>query len=238
MAEAARKAIATRYRLLDYLYTAMYNQNQTGTPTISPLFFMYPEDSNTFDVEQQFFFGDSILVSPVLHVNMTSVTAYLPDDLFYDFETHQLIQGRGQNVVFDNVGYTEIPTHIRGGSIIPMRIRSANTTTELRKRNFTIIVAPGLDGTATGSLYLDDGDSLIQPAITDIKLKYSSNGDFSMNGVFDYDAGVSIEAITVLGAKKPRHIAPSMSYDSTAGTLTHTLNVSLQASLKMSLLEV
>ena len=215
----------------------MYNQNQTGAPTISPLFFVYPEDSNTFDVQQQFFFGDSILVSPVTHVNMTSVKAYMPDDLFYDFETHQPIRGQGKDVVFDNVGYSDIPTHIRGGSIIPMRAQSANTTTELRKQNFTILVAPGLDGTATGSLYLDDGDSLIPPAISNIIFKYSSNGNFSMDGVFGYDSGVSIEAINVLGARKPQNTSPSMSYDSTGGTLTHTMNVSLRSSLKVNLLE-
>ena len=80
-----------------------------------------------------------------------------------------------------------------------MRVRSANTTTEVRKQNFVVIVAPGLDGTASGSLYLDDGDSLVQPAVSNIQFTYSAEGIFSMEGSFDYDAGVVIESVTVLG---------------------------------------
>lgn len=81
VADAGRKAVNMRYQLLDYLYTAMYHQNQTGEPTINALFFMYPEDINTFDIQHQFFFGDSILVSPVLEDNTTTVQPYIPDDL-------------------------------------------------------------------------------------------------------------------------------------------------------------
>lgn len=145
VADAGRKAINNRYQLLDYLYTAVYRQNQTGNPTINALFFMYPSDTNTFGIQHQFFYGDSIMVSPVLEDNTTSVTAYIPDDLFYDFETYEPLRGHGENVTFDEISYTQIPSHIRGGSIIPMRVQSANTTTELRKKNFKILVSGDYD---------------------------------------------------------------------------------------------
>lgn len=80
------------------------------------------------------------------------------------------------------------------------RIESANTTTELRKNNFSVVIAPGLDGTASGSLYLDDGVSIEQPATSYIKFEYKG-GKFSMTGTFDYDAGVSIERVVVLGSQ-------------------------------------
>lgn len=236
VAEAARKAIHTRLRLLDYLYTAMYKQNQTGSPTINPVFFLYPEDSKTFEIEHQFFFGESILVSPVLEPNQTSVRAYMPDDIFYDFTTFKSIRGRGDWMTFGNVPYTKITAHIKGGSIIPMRAKSANTTMEVRKQNYTVLVAPGLDGTASGSLYIDDGDSLVQPAISNIQFSYSKSGKFSMSGVFDYDAGVSIESIVLLDANKTAGLdSRSSRYDSTARTLTHDVNIALRAPVVMSL---
>lgn len=239
VAEAARNAISTRYKLLDYLYTAMYRQNQTGAPTINPLFFEYPEDSNTYDIQDQFFFGDSILVSPVLEPNQTSVTAYMPNDLFYDFETHQSVRGQGAKMTFSDVSFTQITTHIRGGSIIPMRVKSANTTTEVRKQNFVVIVAPGLDGTASGSLYLDDGDSLVQPAISDIQFTYSAKGIFSIEGSFAYDSGVVIETVTVLGVESDKRRTDSKaSYDSIAKSLTHKADLSLKKSAKLNLLDM
>ena len=216
----------------------MYRQNQTGSPTINALFFEYPDDANTFDIQDQFFFGDSILVSPVLEPNQTSVTAYMPDDLFYDAESYQAVRGKGAKMTFSNVPYTKITTHIRGGSIIPMRAQSANTTTELRKQNFVAVVAPGLDGTAAGSLYLDDGDSLVQSAISDIQFTYSKKGVFSMSGSFGYNSGVVIESVVVLGVDSDM-VRPSStaSYDGTAKSLTHQVNLPLNGSATMNLLE-
>ena len=56
-----------------------------------------------------------------------------------------------------DVDYTSIQLYYKGGSIVAQRAKSANTTTELRKQNFAVFIAPGVDGTASGSLYLDDG---------------------------------------------------------------------------------
>ncbi|KAK4551440.1 hypothetical protein LTR86_011171 [Recurvomyces mirabilis] len=160
--EAAKNAIGARYQLLDYIYTAMYNQNQTGAPTINPLFFAYPNDVNTFPTQYQYLYGNSILVSPVTEENSTTTSIYLPKDIFYDFWTDEVVQGRGAFLTLNNVSYTTIPLHYKGGSIVPLRTNSANTTAELRKQSFIIIVAPGTNGTASGSLYLDEGDATNQ----------------------------------------------------------------------------
>jgi len=202
VAESARNAIEIRYRMLDYLYTNFHQQTVDGTPVINPLFFMYPEDENTFPIQWQFFYGDSVLVSPVVDENSTSVDIYLPDDIFYDWYTHEAVRGNGSYVSLVDVPYTAIPLHIKGGSIIPLRVTGANTTTELRKKNFEILIAPGLDGKASGSLYLDEGDAIEQPAISEITFKYE-NGQLSVDGTFGYDAGVVIEKITLLGESEP-----------------------------------
>lgn len=195
---AARKIIPVRYRLLDYLYTAFHRQSTTGLPVLNPLFYHYPSDKNTFAIEHQFFFGDDILVSPVLEENSTAVSIYLPNATFYDFWTGEKVQGNASYINLTNVDFDSIPLHVRGGAILPLRAESANTTTELRKQDFILWIAPNVTNQAQGTLYLDDGDSIEQNATSNIVFTYN-NGAFSMSGSFGYDAGVSIKNITVLG---------------------------------------
>jgi alpha-glucosidase len=47
---AAKKAIAARYQLVDYIYTALYRQSTVGTPLVQPLFFHYPDVADTFGI--------------------------------------------------------------------------------------------------------------------------------------------------------------------------------------------
>ncbi|KAI1081134.1 glycoside hydrolase family 31 protein [Whalleya microplaca] len=204
VARAARKGIEARYRLLDYIYTAMYRASETGAPIVNPLFFVYPGDAETFGIDTQFFCGDALLVSPVVEDYAESVTFYLPDDIFYDFWTLKPVRGEGKNVTTDQVGWTDIPVHIRGGTILPLRTESANTTTLLRQNNFKLIVAPGLDGKAAGSLYLDDGESLdVGDAKTDISFAWDGT-TFKANGTFGYSTNLTVESVVILGGDEPK----------------------------------
>ena len=111
------------------------------------------------------------------------------------------MQGKGEYINLTDVGFDSIPLHIRGGSILPLRAESANTTTELRKNDFVLWIAPNATNQATGSLYLDDGDSLEQPATSLITFSYD-NGAFSMSGDFGYQTDLVIKNMTVLGGGK------------------------------------
>lgn len=123
---------------------------------IQPMFYVYPDDAKCNSLELQYFYG-SIMVAPVTGDNTTSVGIYMPDDIFYDWYTHEKIEGNGTVMHRDDVSYDSIPLFYRGGTIVAQREDSTNTTTELRKKGFDIVIAPGTDGTASGALYLDDG---------------------------------------------------------------------------------
>ncbi|KAL4871084.1 Alpha/beta-glucosidase agdC [Aspergillus spectabilis] len=210
VAEAARKAIEIRYQLLDYLYTSYYRQTRTGEPWLLPLFFAYPNDPNTFGIDLQFFYGNALLVSPVTQKDSTSVDAYFPDDLFYDWYTGVTLRGKGEVITLTNISYTDIPLHVRGGSIIPVRARSANSTTELRRQPFRLIIAPGLDGRAEGELYLDDGESLHQPATLEVTFAYE-NGRLDVDGQFTLSTDLKIESVTILGKQEVQPVAVDLS---------------------------
>lgn len=199
VAASGRAAIHIRYRLLDYAYTAMWTQTQTGAPMINPMFFQYPDDNVAAGTSYQFFWGDGIMVAPVTESeDSLSVSVYFPADKFYDFYTGAPVEACGTHVTLNNVGYDTIPLYFKGGSIVPMRADSAFTLAELRKENFVVVVAPGRDGSASGSLYLDDGESIHQRATSNIEFNYR-RGLFQMMGQMDYDPGVVISQIVILG---------------------------------------
>jgi len=199
VAAAARKAIAIRYRLLDYLYTALRRQSVDGTPVASPVFYLYPSDSATFGLELQYFYGPAVLVAPVTDENATSVDVYLPRDTFYDWYTHKKVEGRAAAVTVADQSITDIPLFLRGGVIVPLRAESAMTTAELRRKDFELLVPLGADGTAAGSLYLDDGVSLVQEGTSEIDFAYCE-GVLTASGTFGYRTDVRIRKVTVLGS--------------------------------------
>jgi alpha-glucosidase len=94
--------------------------------------------------------------------------------------------------------------YIRGGSILPLRVSGANTTTSLRKLDFELLVAPDQGGKASGVLYLDDGESLVQETTSEIAFWYDRKTKvLEMNGTFGYDAGVKIKSVAILGERGP-----------------------------------
>ena len=183
---------------MDYLYTAFHQAHLDGTPVLNPLWSKYPQDANTFPIDLQFFFGDSILVSPVTEENATSVTAYFPKDIFYDFLTLAPFEGKGADVQLNNINITSIPVHIRGGVVLPLRETGTMTTTELRATDFDIVVAPNAKGQATGSLYVDDGISITPKTSTTVNFTYA-NGVLTVKGNFGYPLNVKVAHVRFLG---------------------------------------
>ncbi|CAF3994478.1 unnamed protein product [Rotaria sordida] len=66
-------------------YTLFFKASTISTTVIEPLFFEYPNDENTYSIDRQFLVGPAILVSPNLLPNSSTVHAYIPQDVCYDF---------------------------------------------------------------------------------------------------------------------------------------------------------
>ncbi|KAG8941435.1 hypothetical protein FRC03_004543 [Tulasnella sp. 419] len=237
--QAAKNALSIRYRLLDYIYTHFHRASLDGTPVLNPLWFKYPSDSKTYAVDLQFLYGDSILVSPVTTENSTSVDIYLPKDVFYDFYTFTAVQGSGSTVTLSNISFTDIPLHIRGGAVIPLRTESSMTTKDLRSKDFHLVVAPNSAGRANGNLYIDDGISLAPTVTTNIAFTYS-NGELQAKGKFDYNPEkVKVTKISFLGiGKEPKRVSVTggkfkgHSYDAVRKVAEVEVEVELSHSLR------
>ncbi|EPQ50643.1 alpha-glucosidase [Gloeophyllum trabeum ATCC 11539] len=244
VAEAARNVIDIRYRLLDYIYTAMHKASLDGTPIVNPLWYKYPRDENTYGIDLQFLYGDSILVAPVTEENSTTVDVYLPKDTFYDWYTLAPMHGEGSNVTLTNVNFTSIPLYIRGGAILPLRVSGAMTTTALRQTPFELVIAPGIDGCASGSLYLDDGVSITPATYTSIDISYKK-GQLTVGGHFGYLSDLRLARVRLLGAPHAFSVpqvqwsngtsAVNVTYDSDNKVLDLTMDLPLSGNFSVQL---
>jgi alpha-glucosidase len=73
------------------------------------------------------------------------------------------------------------------------------TTTELRGKDFELLIPLGPNGTASGQLYLDDGVSLEQSGTTFAQFSYAG-GRLVATGDFGYSTPVKISKVTILGS--------------------------------------
>lgn len=108
-------------------------------------------------IDQQFLLGRGLLISPVVTEGATTVKAYFPDDVWYNYTTGIKISGASWEELAAPIEVINV--HIRGGSVIPQQ-KPSLTTTASRLNPFSLVVALGRDGTSRGELYLDDGESL------------------------------------------------------------------------------
>jgi len=159
VAATSRTTLLIRYSLLPYLYTLFYQAHVNGSTVARPLFFEFTDDPSTASLDKQFLLGPGLLITPVLTEGATTVSGYFPKALWYDYYTHAAeTDGTAQTKTL-SAPRTKIPLHIRGGTIIPTQ-EPELTTTDSRKNPLGLLVALSSFGTASGSLYYDDGESI------------------------------------------------------------------------------
>lgn len=203
--DATKAAMNVRFQLLPYLYTLFYLAHTKGDTVMRALAWEFPIDPTLAAADRQFFLGPSILVTPVLEQGATTVDGVFPgngkDECYYDWYTQSPVPRSLTGNVTISAPLGHIPVYIRGGAILPTQ-PMALTTREARTLPWSVYVALDTTGSASGYLYLDDGESLNPNATKEVSL--SANGTFltaSVSGTFEDE--IPLAKATIMGMASP-----------------------------------
>nr|POE88083.1 alpha-glucosidase [Quercus suber] len=210
VAEASRRAMHVRYSLLTYMYTLFHYAHTEGETVMRALAWEFPEDKSLAGTYAQFMLGPSLLITPVLIPNVDTVSGVFPGvgsgEIWYDYYTLQRQQAKPQENVTLSAPLEHINVHVRGGSILPLQA-PAYTTAETRQQPYSLTVALDQHAAATGSLYLDDGESLHPNATRLVQFSYG-NGILAAKSEGSYHAAPPLSNITIAGLEAaPKHVA-------------------------------
>ncbi|KAJ2720051.1 glucosidase II [Coemansia sp. Benny D115] len=155
-----RDAIRERYRLLPYWYTLFREASVSGMPIIRPMWMEFPKVPSLFAKEDSFMVGSAIMVvSPTSSESSETIGVQLPtQENWYNIKTQETYTAASRKLEFDNKLDTTL-VFARGGSIIPTRERHRSSSALMKSDPFTLYVYVSSNGTASGKLYMDDGES-------------------------------------------------------------------------------
>ncbi|KAI9505397.1 glycosyl hydrolases family 31-domain-containing protein [Coemansia spiralis] len=154
-----RKAICERYRMLPYWYTLFREASLTGMPIVRPMWMEFPKDLDLFAKENTFMVGSSIMVAPSLDSDLTKPidVTFPSQENWYNMYTHASYFAPIKRRFVTDLAQTLV--YVRGGSIIPTRERQRRSSAFMKQDPFTLYVYVSRNDTASGKLYIDDGES-------------------------------------------------------------------------------
>lgn len=154
-----KESLEIRSQFLPYIYTMTRQSYDTGTPLVKPLFFQWPEITESYRHPEQFLFGDDFLVRPVTtpvlpETGWAQVDVWFPPGSWTNWFTGESYTGPTLKTI--HVPEDQIPLYVKSGSVIPTRLkflRSAKDTQD----HFVLKIFPGMASNGKTTLYEDDG---------------------------------------------------------------------------------
>jgi alpha-D-xyloside xylohydrolase len=161
-----RRLMELRMRLLPYFYAAFVRYHREGLPPFRALVMDYPQDAQTWNVDDQFMAGESLLVAPVT-AEQTERAVYLPEGGWYDFWTGAKVAG-GQRLKV-SVPLDRIPVYVKAGSLLPLAEPAPHAEDEAAWR---LTVRVYGEQPRPCVLYEDDGG--VTPQMAEVTLRWSA----------------------------------------------------------------
>ncbi len=121
-----------RYQLLPYIYSQACKAAKSDLPLVRALVIAYPHDRNVWHIEDQYMFGDALLVAPVLAplAEQQSRSIYLPEGTWFDYWTKEVYVSHGEWIVRE-IDLETMPIYVKSGSVLPYGALRQSTHNEI-----------------------------------------------------------------------------------------------------------
>ena len=118
--DVVRAFARLKCRLMPYLYAAMVEAHEHGTPMMRPMMLEFPQDPACDALDRQYMFGESLLAAPIFRAD-GRVDYYLPEGEWTNLLTGAKAQGgRWQR---ETHGFMTLPLMVRPGTVLPLGAR-------------------------------------------------------------------------------------------------------------------
>ncbi len=118
-----------RYQLIPYILEQSETTVRTGFPVLRALWMYHPEDKTCRHIDDQYYFGDSFLVAPVMN-SKNRRDVYLPEGKWVHFFTGELYTGK-QWISGMEVPLEEMPVFVKQGTSVPVYPERVSNTDEM-----------------------------------------------------------------------------------------------------------
>ncbi len=157
--ESFKNIVNLRYSFIPYLYSEFMKAVNSDGMLFTPPAFEYPDDDMAYEVEDQLFVGDSIMIAPVYRQNATGRYVYLPEEMklcrFRSYDDYDVeIIDRGHHYI--SAALNEVLVFIRKGHAFPI----AAPATRTEKIDYASLKYECFDCNSEAyNLFTDDGIS-------------------------------------------------------------------------------
>jgi alpha-D-xyloside xylohydrolase len=116
--EIIKDLLFLRERLKPYIMAQMKLAHEKGTPPMRPLFFDFPEDARSWDIDDQMMFGPDYLAAPILEAGVRNRKVYLPAGSSWRNGWSDAEHQGGQWIEVE-APLAQIPLFLRDGAKLP-----------------------------------------------------------------------------------------------------------------------
>ena len=115
--EVLRHFVKLKCKLMPYIYAQAIYAHRYGTPILRPMVFEYPTDPAVSYLDQQYMFGDSLMVAPIFNSEGV-VTFYVPQGKWTGLLNGKIYEGG--HYYTETHDYFSLPVLVRGSTLLPI----------------------------------------------------------------------------------------------------------------------